>query len=149
MDDLTITWCGPEAAATVHALTQAAFEPYATLNPPSKALDETEELVRRELSTAPGAMGTLGDDPVVVLRTIRTPGAWVVRRVGVTPGLQHQGLGRQLMGWVASEACAAGIGELRVGVRHQLPRNRALFCALGYEEVADHSYWTEFRLDLR
>ena len=42
VDEVKVVACGPEAAADVHRLTQAAFAEYASLTPPSGAVFETE-----------------------------------------------------------------------------------------------------------
>lgn len=146
---LRIAWCGPEAAATVHALTQAAFAPYGSLKPPSTALRETVEIVRTDLEQARGLVAHLDELPVAAARTLTLDNHLHLRRLAVHPDYQRRGLATAVMHWVQDQAISLGYEEIRLGARNALPANRALYENLGYRAVMDHGFWTEFRLDLR
>jgi ribosomal protein S18 acetylase RimI-like enzyme len=89
------------------------------------------------------------------LRLEREPGYLHVRRVVVDPNYQRQGIGRALMEWAHRYAASQGYREVRVGVRRELPSNRAFYERLGYRVVAEHSHpghnevtWYEMALSL-
>lgn len=145
--------CGPEAAAELHHLTKAAFAGYGWLDPPSGALSETEDDVRQDLARHHGLLYRLDGRFVAGLRLERRPDHLYVYRVAVDPAFQRRGIGRALMEWVHQYCRKAGVAEVRVGVRSQLPGNRQFYEALGYEVIAVHSHpghttvtWYEMRL---
>jgi GNAT superfamily N-acetyltransferase len=148
--------CGPDAASTVHALTQAAFQPYAgVLDPPSGALRETVDSVRADLERAGGAIAWFGETPVGCLRFEIADDHLHVRRVAVAPEWQRQGAGAALMKWSHDHARELGLSEVRLGVRKQLPGNRRFYESLGYRLVARHRHpgstrvsWYEMGLKL-
>jgi GNAT superfamily N-acetyltransferase len=130
---------GPEAAAEVHRLTKLAFAGYTWLTPPSGAIHETEDDVRRDLATHGGVLGRLDGTPVAAARFRLEPRHLVVRRVAVDPRLQGQGVGKALMEWVHRIAAERGYREVRLGVRAQLPGNRDFYEGLGYRVVRKHT----------
>jgi ribosomal protein S18 acetylase RimI-like enzyme len=133
--------CGPDAAATVHALTQLAFRPYlGVLDPPSGVTRETVESVRSDLERAGGAIAWLGETPVGCLRFELEDDHVHVRRVAVPPRWQRRGIGTSLMRWAHARAREVGLDEIRLGVRKQLPGNLAFYEALGYRLVARHRH---------
>ena len=148
--------CGPEAAATVHTLTRAAFEPYVgVLDPPSGALRETVESVRADLGRAGAAIAWLDGSPVGCLRYEVEDDHLHVRRVAVPPEWQRRGIGTALMEWSHQRARELGLSEVRLGVRKQLPANIAFYKALGYRLIARHHHpgqkrvtWYEMSLRL-
>ena len=130
---------GTEAAFEVHRMTQLAFAGYGWLTPPSGALGETEDDVRRDLQQYGGAVARLDGSAVGALRLRTEPGRLWVRRVAVDPARQGLGIGRQLMDWALGQAGARGLAEVRLGVRAQLPGNRAFYERLGYRVVRAHN----------
>ena len=148
VDRIAVVACGPEAAADVHALTQAAFAEYAALTPPSGAVSETEDVVRAQLAARPGAMAYVDGAPAGCLRTQVQEGRLHVRRVAVDAAYRGRGVCAALVRHAEDAARAEGRTELRLGVRDQLPGNLALFRHLGYTVVADHGFWTELAKEL-
>lgn len=147
---------GPEAAAALHRLTRLAFGGYGWLDPPSGALSETEDDVRQDLIQHHGLLAYRAGRAVGGLRFERRPDHLHVRRVAVDPAFQRRGIGLAMMRWVHEFGRAAGIREVRVGVRSQLPGNRQFYEKLGYQVIAGHSHegrtdvtWFEMRLVLR
>jgi GNAT superfamily N-acetyltransferase len=129
---------GPEAALEVHRLTQLAFAGYGWLSPPSGALAETEDDVRHDLQQHGGAVARVDGTAVGALR-LRSEGRQLwVRRVAVDPARQGQGIGRELMAWAERLAASRGLAEVRLGVREQLPGNRAFYERLGYRVARAH-----------
>lgn len=131
---------GPEAAAEVHRLTQRAFGGYGWLTPPSGALDETEDDVRRDLARHGGALARLDGAAVGALRFVAEPKHLHVRRVAVDPDRQGTGVGRALMRWAEDHAGSLGLGAVHLGVRGQLPGNRRFYESLGYRVVREHHF---------
>jgi ribosomal protein S18 acetylase RimI-like enzyme len=144
--------CDQEAAGELHRLTSAAFAGYGWLDPPSGAVSETVDDVWQDLARNHGLLYRLDGRPVAGLRFERRPDHLYVHRVAVDPAFQRRGIGRALMQWVHEYCRRAGIAEVRVGVRSQLPGNCLFYEALGYEVVGEHSHpgytsvtWYEMR----
>ncbi len=129
---------GPESAREVHELTQAAFGGYRWLTPPSGAIRETEDDVRRELDAHGGLLGRLQGVPVGALRFVVEPRLLNVRRVAVDPQRQGLGIGRQMMRWLHWYAAERGFKRVRLGVRAELPGNRTFYEKLGYRVAHTH-----------
>ncbi len=139
MARLRIEECGPEQAAVVHRLTQAAFRAHASLDPPSSAGRETLESVRADLASG-GALARLDGRPAGCLRFAVAGDHVHVRRVAVPPELQGRGIGSALMAWVEAKAAARGLAEVTLGVRLALSGNLRLYRRLGYEEAGRSSH---------
>jgi ribosomal protein S18 acetylase RimI-like enzyme/glutaredoxin len=127
-----------DSALEVHRLTQLAFGGYGWLTPPSGALAETEDDVRRDLQLRGGALARMAGAAVGALRLRFEPKALWVRRVAVDPAHQGHGVGRELMRWAEQQAAEQGLAEVRLGVREQLPGNRAFYEKLGYRVIQEH-----------
>jgi GNAT superfamily N-acetyltransferase len=106
-------------------LTQLAFAGYGWLDPPSGALKETEQDVRRDLEEHGGGLARRDAQALGGLRFERRHGYLHVRRLAVDPAHQRQGIGTALMEWVQRYSHDQGYPEVRVGVRSQLPGNLA------------------------
>ncbi len=150
MRDYAVHAVGAEAAGVVHALTRAAFGGYGWLDPPSGAMAETEDVVREELAARPGAVAYVDGVAAGCCRLAeRDDGTLHVRRLAVDPAYRGRGVASALMRWAESTARTEGRAELRVGVRVQLPDNRAIYEHLGYVLVAEHEVWVELAKPLR
>lgn len=132
--------CGPEAAAVVHRLTQAAFAGHRDLSPPSGALDETLDAVRSDLAEHGGALARFEDAPVGCLRLDDRGDHLHVRRLAVDPVHQGRGAGRALMDWAEAEARGRGFREVRIGVRAALAGNLDFYKRRGYSITGSHSH---------
>jgi len=86
LPDISVTRCGPEAAETVHQLTQAAFADYSRLDPPSGVGREDLEAVRADLARHGGALAVAGEQPLGCLRMEVEPEQLHVRRLAVDSG---------------------------------------------------------------
>lgn len=112
-------------------------------------------MVRRDLEVHGGALAWDGAEAVGCLRFEIGADHLHVRRVAVPPGRQRRGIGTALMAWAHEHARSLGLREVRLGVRKQLPGNRAFYTRLGYTVVARHRHpgrsevtWYEMRLQL-
>lgn len=135
---LSIVLAGPESAREVHELTQAAFGGYRWLAPPSSAIRETEDDVRRDLAAHGGILGWLQGVPAGALRFVVEPKLLNVRRVAVDPARQGLGIGRELMRWLHGYAAERGFQGIRLGVRAELPGNLTFYEKLGYQIAHTH-----------
>ena len=141
--------CGPEAAAVVHRITQAAFGSYTWLTPPSGAVYETEDVVRDQLTARPGLVAYVDGAAAGCLRSeTHDDGTLHLRRVAVDPAYRGRGVCAALVRAAEDAARAEGWAELRLGVRDELPDNLALFRHLGYAVVAEHDFWIELSKEL-
>jgi tRNA threonylcarbamoyladenosine biosynthesis protein TsaE len=113
---------------------------YATLDPPSGAVRETEATVRDDLERGGGAIAWFGDHAIGCLRFEREPDYLHVRRVAVDPPWQRQGIGKALMEWAHDFARKEGYRQVRVGVRLKLRENVRFYEQLGYRRVAEHRH---------
>ncbi len=137
MAEVAITACGEARAEDVHRLTQRAFAGYGALDPPSGALRESADQVRRDLAAGGGALAEEGARLVGCLRwRLAADGSFSVRRVAVEPDRRGRGIGQALMGWAEREARRRGCAAVSVGVRVTLPGNLAFFRRLGYRVTA-------------
>jgi GNAT superfamily N-acetyltransferase len=139
--DVRITRCGPEAAETVHRLTQAAFAAYSRLDPPSGAGRENLGSVAADLARqGGGALAFLQEEPVGCLRLEVGHDDLQVRRLAIDPAFQNRGIGRALMRWAEMEARRQHLERVTAGVRLALSRNRDFFRRLGYDETERHTH---------
>ena len=145
-------------APTLALTIRTAFDEYrGLLTPPSAALDETPESVRRELESEYGAVLAEVRDEVAGCVLFRPEGADLYfGRLSVIPKYRGGGLAGMLVRSVEAEAAARGCPGVVLGVRIALPDNQRLFQHLGYVEVARHAHsgfreptWIEMRKDLR
>jgi ribosomal protein S18 acetylase RimI-like enzyme len=138
--EVEVAGCGPEAAETVHRLTQAAFAEFSRLDPPSGAGREDVASVTADLARHGGALALAGDRVLGCLRLELGSDHLHVRRLAVDPGFQGRGIGHALMRWAEEEARDRGFERVTVGVRLALRRNLDFYRRLGYREVAVHAH---------
>jgi tRNA threonylcarbamoyladenosine biosynthesis protein TsaE len=132
-------------AATVHALTRAAFAGQETLEPPSGATRETVQDVARWIADN-GALVLLDADEIVAAaRFSHQDGGFWLRRVAVRPDRQGRGLAALLIDAGEREAARLGHHEMRVGVRRPLVDNIAYWKRRGFADEAEHGFWVELR----
>ena len=98
------------------------------------------ESVRRDLEVHGGAIAWLGGLAVGCLRFDVEPDHLHVRHVAVPPEHRRAGIGTALMEWAHMHAHSLGLREIRLGVRTQLPENRAFYESLGYQVIATHRH---------
>lgn len=66
---------------------------------------------------------------------IPQPDALLVENVAVSPAAQGLGLGRRLMDFAETRACAAGLPRLRLYTHVAMVENQAIYARLGYAET--------------
>ena len=134
--EIRIATATPDDAALVHRLTLAAYEEYrGVLVPESGVFAQDLDDVRADIAAGGAIIVWLGGKPVGCGR-FAVPADrshLYVGRLAVLPLYRGQGIASRMLGWCEGHAAALGLPEVQLGVRLQLPRNRALYERLGYE----------------
>ena len=115
------------------AVTRVACAPFADrLQPPSSVLNETPEAVASSLQNGGIIVAETHDEIVGAVRYEPREDYLWLGRLAVAPNWQGHGIGRRLITAVEEWAILLGLDEVRLGVRTELPRNRAMYARLGY-----------------
>ncbi|MEP9382790.1 tRNA (adenosine(37)-N6)-threonylcarbamoyltransferase complex ATPase subunit type 1 TsaE [Nocardioides sp. KR10-350] len=132
---LTIERVGPEAAAPLLAIVQAAFSVRPPLDPPADALSETEATMKEHLAAYGGLLARLDGEPVGGL--VLDPAGKTVwlRRFAVLPDRQGHGIAHKLISRAAEVAGADGYEDLAVVAREELPRTVRFWDRQGFREI--------------
>lgn len=139
MKGLEVLEVGPEAAAEVVASIRAGFGSRKVLDPPSTAMDETEETVRSALAVHGGLVARLDDLPVGALlfephddELGRQLG---LRRVAVHPEAQGAGVATAMASAAEEAAARRGWPGVRLAARSELPATVVFWRNRGYAEL--------------
>lgn len=140
MRGLEVVEIGPEAAAEVLLTIHAGFGARPELDPPSTALQETEESVRAALARQGGLVARLDDLPVGALifdphedELGRQLG---LRRVAVHPDAQSAGIATAMAAGAEAVATARGFAGVRLAARSELPNTVSFWRNRGYAELS-------------
>jgi tRNA threonylcarbamoyladenosine biosynthesis protein TsaE len=129
---------GPEAAADLVAIIHDAFSHRPDLDPPSSALDETEESVAAALAAGGGLLASMDGRPVGALLIEPTAESVLLRRVSVSPAAQQHGVARALREAAESVVARRGFARVQVTARAELPATVRFWLRGGYRQVAEH-----------
>ena len=131
---LTLREATPLDAGTIYEVTKAAYEEYrGVLDPPSGVSREALESVQDFLREGGSILALMDNTAVGAVRyERRDDGSLYVGRLAVLPSHRRRGIGRALMAAVEEEARRMGLTRITLGVRIQLPLNRAFYESLGY-----------------
>ena len=134
---------GPDDADVVHAVIAAAFGARPPLDPPSAALAETVETVRDELAAYGGLLAEADGRAAGALLFAPGGGLLGLRRFGVVPDAQRQGVAGALVAAADRHAEALGLEGLSVVARVELPGTvrfweRQGFAVTGWDGVDLH-----------
>ncbi len=135
---LSVVEAGPADTADVLAVLRRAFGPRPPLDPPSTALDETEQTVRARLDRSGGLLVLRHDRPVgsVMFDTDARPGRLGLLRVSVDPAQQGHGVASAMVGVAEDVAEDRGLDGTWLTAREELPENLVFWDRRGYVEVA-------------
>ncbi|MEQ9642197.1 MAG: GNAT family N-acetyltransferase [Alphaproteobacteria bacterium] len=112
----------------------------ARIDPPSSALRMTPASIAAD--AAKGTLLLAERDADLVGCVFCTPQDDVlyVGKLAVRPGLQGQGIGKQLMAAAEAEARAQAFAFMELGTRVELTENLATFAKLGFVKHADFTH---------
>ncbi|MGZ5367131.1 tRNA (adenosine(37)-N6)-threonylcarbamoyltransferase complex ATPase subunit type 1 TsaE [Aeromicrobium sp.] len=122
MTALNVIEAKPEHAAAIVGVIHRSFGARQVLDPPSTALDETEESVAEVLATAGGLLVERRDKPMgALLFDESRPGRLGLRRVSVDPDIQARGVASAMVGVAEDIAEERGMDGIWLHVREELP----------------------------
>jgi ribosomal protein S18 acetylase RimI-like enzyme len=125
----------------VHSVMQEAFMQYkGVLRPPSGALRETMDDIRKKTENGGAVLAWAGTDPVGSAQYVWAGDYMYIGRVSVVPAYRGKGIGTHMLGYLENAALQAGIYETRVEVRLSIPENVSYYRAMRYEIVEEHEY---------
>jgi ribosomal protein S18 acetylase RimI-like enzyme len=128
-------------AVTVHRITQAAYAEYrGLLKPPSGVERERAADVERALEEGGAVVAWVGDTAVATGRFRAEAEYLHVERLAVLPAHRGQGIARALLAYFEEFARRSNLREVRLEARLSLPRNVALYQAVGYQICSLHAY---------
>ena len=135
---------GPERAADVLAVVRAAFAARPVLDPPTDALAETPESIAALLAPGGGLLALDGNRPVGAVVLDPVDDALYLRRFGVDPAAQGQGVARALVRAALAEAARRpGVRRAVILARQELPRTVRFWQEMGFVETARHAPFVE------
>lgn len=143
---LDVRRVGPEAAADVLAVIQQAFGSRPELDPPADALGDDLDSITRLLGVRGGLLATVDGVRAGCLILDTSPDGLLLRRFGVTPAAQGQGVAAALV--TAARAAAVGRAAMIVVAREELPSTIAFWERHGFIEHSRASPLVELRLRL-
>ena len=125
---------GPEDAAVVHAVIEAAFAARPPLDPPTAALGETVESLAEALADGGGLIAEVDDQVVgACLLLVEDATLWL-RRFGVLPSAQHHGVAGHIV-TAAIDLAADPVADLAVFARPELPATVGFWRAHGFVDA--------------
>jgi tRNA threonylcarbamoyladenosine biosynthesis protein TsaE len=136
MSDLTVREAAEDDAATVRDVIHAAFEARPVLDPPSTALAETTESVRKALVRDGGLLCLVDGEPAGALLFAAAGRALSLRRVSAVPHLQSRGVASAIVGVAEEVAEARGYDDVSLLARAELPGTVTFWRRRGYAEVS-------------
>ena len=134
----------PDDAASALSVIRTAFSAQeVATDPPSGALDETEQTIAQAIEHGGACIARDGAIVAVVLWHERE-GSLYLGRLAVLPSARRCGMASALIGAAGAEAIRRGLDRLLLGTRLNLAGNRRLFASLGFREVgfATHAGYT-------
>lgn len=141
--NLEIRSVGPEAAADVLTVVQAAFAARPPLDPPADALAETVDTIGALLATAGGLLAVDDGRPVGTVILDPVGDAIYLRRFGVDPSAQGRGIARLLVRAGLAEASRRGCTRVVILARPELPRTTGFWRDMGFVETARPAPYVE------
>ncbi|MNR21526.1 putative acetyltransferase [compost metagenome] len=140
--NIQITQARNEDAVIVHDVMQKAFQEFqGKLTPPSGALLETPDDVRRKMSNDGGAIFATVNGQIVGSSQFSFKPAFVyIGRVSVLPSFRGLHIGKQMVEYIEDIARTKGVAEAQLEVRLSVPSNVTFYQKLQYEITAKHDY---------
>jgi len=136
MSDLRIDEAGTDDASEVCQVIHAAFGGRLRLDPPSTALEESEESVRAAIASDGGLLCRVDGEPAGALLFGVDGAALVLRRVSVAPGFQTRGVASALVGVAEEIAGSRLLDDVRLTARVELPETVTFWRRRGYAHLS-------------
>lgn len=130
-----ISRVGAEAAPEVYDVVAAAFGARPALDPPADALEETVDSVARRLRAHGGLLVVRDGVPLATTILDVVDDVLYLRRVGVVPAAQHEGLAHRLVDAAVEVAVEVGVRGLGVLAREELPATIDFWRGCGFTET--------------
>jgi len=145
MTALNVIEAGPEHAAAIVDIIHRSFGARPALDPPSTALDETEQSIATALSDAGGLLVERRGVPMgALLFDESRPGLLGLRRVSVDPDLQARGVASAMVGVAEDTAEERGKDGLWLHVRQELPETVRFWTRRAYHQIGHEGTMLEF-----
>lgn len=145
MTALNVIDAGPEHAEQVVDVIHRSFGVRQALDPPSTAMDETVESVRRVLAGPGGLLVQRRDHPMgALLFDESRDGLLGLRRVAVDPDLQDRGVASAMVGVAEDTAEERGKDGIWLHVREELPETVQFWTRRFYHPVRQDGPLIEF-----
>lgn len=137
MTALNVIDAKAEDAAAIVGVIHRSFGARAELDPPSTAIDETEESIAHVLATAGGLLVQRRDLPMgALLFDESRPGLLGLRRVSVDPDIQSRGVASAMVGVAEDTAEERGKDGIWLHVRIELPATIQFWTRRFYHPVS-------------
>jgi predicted N-acetyltransferase YhbS len=141
MPAITLHTAAEADTQQILSLIRDAFEEYrAVLNPPSGAHRETFDTIHKKIIEGGGFIAYVGDQATGCVLYEREADALYLGRLAVLPDYRKQGIAHALVEAIEDRARELNLPKVTLGVRVQLPGNRAFFERLGFQIVAYDSH---------
>lgn len=130
MADLPFRTAGPDDAAAILALTEAAYArwvPVIGRKPLPMTADYGRAVVEHRIELVETGGGIAG-----LVELAAEPGHLLIVNLAVEPGQQHRGLGSRLLARAEAVARELGLAELRLYTNSLMAENVALYGRRGY-----------------
>ncbi|MFC0213954.1 GNAT family N-acetyltransferase [Paenibacillus chartarius] len=126
----------------VRAIMAEAFSEYKDkLVPPSGALSETTEAIRRKIAGRGGAILVWKESEAVGSAQYYFEDAYLyIGRISVLPAWRGQGIGKAIVSYLEELARSKDVYEVRLGVRLSIPDNVTYYTKLNYSPIEEHEY---------
>ena len=142
---LNVIEAGPEHAKQVVDIIRRSFGARPTLDPPSTAMDETEESIAAVLAGPGGLLVERRGLPMgALLFDESRPGLLGLRRVAVDPDLQDRGVASAMVGVAEDTAEERGMDGIWLHVREELPETVQFWTRRFYHPHAQVGSTIEF-----
>lgn len=136
MSDLAVAEATVADAAAIVDVIHRSFAARPLLDPPSSALDETEQSVAATLAEAGGLLCRVDGQPAGVILFGTEPGVLQLRRVSAVPELQSRGVASAMVGVAEEIAGDRGLDDVVLEARLELPATLEFWYRRGYRELA-------------
>ncbi|WP_276357661.1 GNAT family N-acetyltransferase [Cohnella caldifontis] len=142
MLDVIIRQAEDDQLPIVHRIMREAFEEYQDiLNPPSGALREEVDDIRKKIGSGGGAILVWRKgEPIGSAQYYFRDDYMYIGRVSVLAHVRGTGIGKKLMNYLEQIAQDHQVCVTRIEVRKSLPNNISYYQKIGYKILEEHEY---------